>query len=156
MLGADLFVRLAPKARPSWSVRASGLYGFGSSSVDDRLAEFKFFGGRAEGCPVSRGYARQRLTGEWCLALEMGALRASGQASSALLEGASDTVFAATALVAGRIRVRFGDRFFIEGQGDLGLSLVRHEFVFEEPRERIFRTPAGGFSARLGLGVQFP
>ncbi|MEI9953387.1 MAG: hypothetical protein WDO74_31525 [Pseudomonadota bacterium] len=86
----------------------------------------------------------------------MGALRGRGRDSSALLEGASDTVFSATAIVTGRIRARLGERIFVEGQGDLALPLLRHEFVFEEPPERIFRTPVLGFSARLGLGVQFP
>ena len=155
-LGADLFVRMAPTAARSWSLRASALYGFRSSYVGDRAAEFRFVGGRAEGCPISGSYYRRRLSGEACLALELGALNGRGRDSSALLEGASDTVFSATALITGRIRARLGERFFVEGQGDLGLPLLRHEFVFEQPSERIFMTPALGFSARLGLGVQFP
>ncbi len=154
-LGADLFVRLAPKAPRTWSLRVAGLYGFRASYVGDRLADFRFLGGRAEGCPISRSL-QWRVSGEGCLALEMGALRGRGQDSSALLEGASATVFSATAIITGRIRARLGQRIFVEGQGDLGVPLVHHEFVFEEPTERIFRIPDLGFSARLGLGVQFP
>ncbi|HEY0463566.1 MAG TPA: hypothetical protein VGC79_05130, partial [Polyangiaceae bacterium] len=154
-LGADLFLRVAPQAPHRWSLRASGLYGFRVSSVGDRVAEFRFVGGRAEGCPLSHGVQRW-LSGEACLGLELGALSGRGRDSSALLVAASDTVLAATALATGRIRARFGRRFFIEAQGDLGVPLLRHEFVFEDPPERIFRTPVLGFSARLGLGVQFP
>jgi hypothetical protein len=153
-LGADLFLRVAPKA-PSWSLRASGLYGFRVSSVGERVAEFRFVGGRVEGCPLVRNVQRW-LSGEACLGLELGALSGRGRDSSALLVAGSDTVFSATALITGRTRARFGKRFFLEGQGDLGLPLVRHEFVFEQPSEQIFRTPVLGFSARLGLGVQFP
>jgi len=156
MWGADLFLRLSPKARHSWSVRAAGVYGFGAANVGDRRAEFRFLGGRAEGCPLVRDNFEHRLAGEACLALEMGALHGSGQASSALPEASSDTVLSATALITGRIRARLGRRIFVEGQGDLGVPLLHHEFVFEQPDERIFRIPAVGFSARLGLGVQFP
>ncbi|HYQ03137.1 MAG TPA: hypothetical protein VER96_30900 [Polyangiaceae bacterium] len=155
MWGGDVFARLAPRAQRGWSLRVAGLYGVDSSYVGDRLAEFRFIGGRAEGCPLTQSYYGQRLTGEVCLALEMGALRGSGQASSALLEGASDTVFAATALATGRLRVRIGQRIFFESQADLGVPLLHHEFVFDEPRERIFQTPSVGYSTRLGLGVQF-
>jgi len=154
--GGDLFVRLAPKGASSWSVRASGLYGFRSVYVGDRLADFRFLGGRAEGCPISRSYFQQVLSAEACLGLELGALRGRGRDSSALLEGASDTVFSATALVTGRLRAHIGRRFFVEGQGDLGLPLVHHDFVFEDPPERIFQIPVLGFAARLGLGVRFP
>jgi hypothetical protein len=156
MWGGDLFVRVAPKARQTWSLRVAALYGVDSSYVGDRLAQFRFVGGRAEGCPLAQGYFRQRLVGEACLALEMGALHGRGQTASALLEGSSDMVFAATALLTGRIRGQLGERFFVEGQGDVGVPLVHHEFVFEEPRERIFQTPTVGFSARFGLGVHFP
>jgi hypothetical protein len=155
-LGAELFLRLSPEAAHGWSLRASAFYGLRSVYVGDRLAELRVVGGRAEGCPISHSYYRQRLSAEACLALELGALGGRGRDSSALLEGASDTAFSATALITGRIRARLGERFFVEGQGDLGLPLLRHEFVFEDPSERIFRTPVLGVSARLGFGVQFP
>jgi hypothetical protein len=155
-LGADLFVRVAPQAAQSWSLRGGGLYRHDTSSVGDRAAEFSFFGGRFEGCPLSRSYQRRRLVGEACLGFELGALRGQGQTSSELLEATADTVFSATALLTGRIRTRLGERVFFEGQGDLGVSLVRHEFVFAEPTEQIFRTPPAGFSVRIGLSVQFP
>ncbi|MET0793997.1 MAG: hypothetical protein ABW061_20925, partial [Polyangiaceae bacterium] len=89
-LGTDLFVRVAPQADRSWSLRAAALYGFGAADVGDRRAELRFFGGRAEGCPIS--HARTWLSAEGCLGLELGALRGRGRASSALLVGASDTV----------------------------------------------------------------
>jgi hypothetical protein len=153
-LGADAFLRLAPRAHGGWSLRVAGLYGFGSSSVEDRRAAFTFLGGRAEGCPISE-IVPLELLGEACLALDLGALRGQGEEGSALLEGASRTVFWAAAAIVGRVRGRLGERIFLEGQAELGLPLVRHEFVFEEPRDRIFRTPAAGFGARVGLGVQF-
>jgi len=155
MWGADLFVGVAPKDRRTWSVRAAGLYGFGSSRAGDREADFRFFGGRVEGCAFSRSFYRGRLVIEPCLALELGALRGSGQDASALLEGASDTAFAATAAFTGRFRFRIVKGIFSEFQAYLGVPLVHHEFVFEEPREQIFRIPSFGTSARLGLGVQF-
>jgi len=155
MWGADLFVGIAPKDRRTWSLRAAGLYAFGSSQVGDRSADFRFFGGRVEGCAFSRGFYHRRLVVEPCLALEMGALRGSGQETSALLEGASDTAFTATAAFTGRFQFWIVAGIFAEFQGYLGVPLVRHEFVFEEPREQIFRVPSFGTSARVGLGVQF-
>jgi hypothetical protein len=154
-LGLDLFVRMAPQPGRGWSLRAAALYGFRTSYVGDRAADFTFIGGRADGCPLAHSF-RPWLSAEACLGLELGALRGRGRDSSALLEEASDTVFSATALITGRIRTHFSERFFLEAQGDLGLPLVRHEFVFEEPTQRIFQIPVIGFSARLGLGVQFP
>ncbi|HEY3501119.1 MAG TPA: hypothetical protein VGK73_40775, partial [Polyangiaceae bacterium] len=153
-LGADLFVRLGPQARGSWSLRVAGLYGFGSSSVGDRLAEFRLLGGRVEGCPLVDGFTAW-FSGEGCVALDLGALGGRGDDSSALLAGSSDTMFWAATVVAGRVRARLGERVFLEGQGELGFPLVRHEFVFEAPRELIFRVPAAGVAARVGLGVQF-
>lgn len=154
-LGADLFLRLAPQAQRGWSLRATALYRYSTSSTGGREAEFSFFGGRAEGCPISLSF-QHRFTVEGCGALELGALRAAGRDSSALLESASDTVLSATALLTGRLRMRLAKQIYVEGQGDLGFPLVHHEFVFEEPRERIFRTPVVAFSGRIGLGVQFP
>ena len=55
-VGANAFIRLAPDAPASWSLRLSGLYGFGATSVGDRRAEFTFLGGRAEGVPSRVGF----------------------------------------------------------------------------------------------------
>jgi hypothetical protein len=153
-LGADVFVRVAPRSPGGWSLRLAGLYGFGASYVGDRLARFTLLGGRAEGCPFSRGLT-PALLGEGCVALDAGALTGRGEDSSALLDGSSETVFWAAAVVVARLRARFGARLSVEAQGELGLPLVRHEFVFEEPRERIFRVPPAGVAARVGVGVQF-
>jgi hypothetical protein len=153
-VGADAFLRLAPRASGGWSLRVAGLYGFASSSVGDRLAEFTFFGARPEGCPLSQVVPLQ-LLGEACLAFDLGALTGRGEEGSALLAGTSKTVFWAAAVAVGRLRGKLGQRVSVEAQAELGLPLVRHEFVFEEPRERIFRPPAVGFGARVGLGVQF-
>ena len=151
--GSDAFVRLAPRAR-GWSLRLSGLYGFGGTYVDERLAKFTFVGGRIEGCPLSRSLPLS-LSGEACLAIELGALHGQGEEGSALREGAAGTVFWAASALLGRLRGRLGERVSLEGQAELGAPWVRHQFVFAEPTERIFRTPALGFAARVGVGIEF-
>jgi hypothetical protein len=152
-LGADVFLRVAAQS-PGWSLRMAGLYGFGSAYVGDRLARFTLLGGRAEGCALSSGLTHA-LVAEGCVALDAGALSGQGEDSSALLAGSSETVFWAAAVIVARLRARFGARLAVEAQGELGLPLVRHEFVFEDPRELIFRVPTAGVAARVGVGVQF-
>jgi hypothetical protein len=152
-LGGDLFLRLAPLAPRAWSLRATGVYGVGSASVGDRSASFSLLAGRAEACPLSWGTT---LAGEACVTLELGALGGRGDASSALLAGASRTVFWAGTAAVGRLRKRLGSSLSLEGQAELGVPLTHHDFVFENPTQRIFRTPPAGLGARLGLGVEFP
>jgi hypothetical protein len=152
-LGGDLFLRLAPRAH-GWSVRLAGLYGAGGTSVDDRSAAFTYLGARAEGCPLSRELPLN-LVGEACVAFDLGALRGRGDASSELLEGTSRTVFWAAGVLGGRLRASFGARLSVEAQAELGLPFVRHDFMFQDPPTLIFRVPAVGFGAGLGLGVEF-
>jgi hypothetical protein len=152
-LGADVFVRVAGKAPHAWSARLAGFYGQDWTSAADRRAQFTFLAGRAEGCPLSRRLV-WTLSGEACLALDLGALRGRGDADSALLDSASRTVFWAAGVLAGRLRARFGERISLEGQAELGFPLVRHEFVFQEPRELIFRIPPLGVGAGLALGAE--
>ena len=94
------------------------------------------------------------LSGEACLALDLGALRGHGDADSALLAGSTQTVFWAASVLAGRLRARFGKRISLEGQAELGFPLVRHEFVFQEPHELIFQIPPVGVGAGLALGAE--
>ncbi len=152
--GVDAFIRLAPKARTTWSLRLAGLYGASTATVDSRRADFDYLGGRAEGCPISQRLPL-RLTAEACVALDLGALRGTGDANSALAEATSHTIFWAAAMISARLRARIAGPVSLEGQAELGLPFVRHEFVFEDPRQRIFQVPAAGFGARLGLGVEF-
>jgi len=152
-LGGDVFVRAAGKPSQVWSARLGGFYGLDSTTVGSRRADFTFLAGRAEGCPLSRR-AVWTLSGEACLALDLGALRGRGDANSALLGGASRTVFWAAGVLAGRLRARFGERISLEGQAELGFPLVRHEFVFQEPHELIFKVPPFGIGAGLALGAE--
>jgi hypothetical protein len=152
-VGLDGFLRLAPE-NTEWSLRVAGVYGSGTTYVGERRAEFAYGGGRAEACPISRGFS-WNLLAEGCLAGDFGALRGRGETSSALARGNSQTVFWAAAILVARVRARFGNRLLVEGQGELGLPLVRPEFVFDDPRERIFLPPTLGFGGRVGLGVNF-
>jgi hypothetical protein len=152
-LGADAFVRVGPDPLGGWSVRLAALYGFGASSVGGRRAEFRFFGARAEGCPISRG--RPTFVGEACLALDVGSLRGKGDEASLLEQGASGAVLWAAAVIVGRLRARVGEHVSLEGQGELGVPLVRHEFVFEDPHEQVLVAPTLGVAAGLGLAVKF-
>lgn len=152
-LGANVFFRLAGRASRAWSARLGGFYGTDSTSVGDRRAEFTFLAGRAEGCPLARPLV-WNLSGEACLALDLGALRGRGDADSALLGGSTRTVFWAASVLAGRLRARFGERISLEAQAELGFPLVRHEFVFQEPHELIFQIPALGVGAGLALGAE--
>jgi hypothetical protein len=152
-LGLDGFLRVAPESA-GWSLRLAGLYASGTAYVGDRRAEFGFWGGRAEVCPISRPLS-SNLLGEGCLAMEAGTLRGRGESASSLRDAASESLFWSAALIAGRLRANFAERISLEAQGELALPLVRHEFVFTEPRERIFLTPTVGFAGRVGVGIHF-
>jgi len=149
----DVFLRLAPKTPRAWSLRLAGLYGTRTWSLEDRRAEFSLLGARAEGCPISRRLPLV-LSAEACAALDLGELRGRGDASSALLEGESRTMFWAAAVLSGRLRARLAERVLLEAQAEVDVPLVRREFVFEEPQERIFRIPALGWGAGAGLAFE--
>ncbi len=154
MFGANAFARLSPNASRGWSARVAGSYGYRAAAVNERRAEFTFIGVRPEACPISRELPL-KLVAEGCGALDLGALRGRGEASSGLQDTASHTIFWAAAVLTGRLRARLDGRFSIEAQAELGLPLVRHEFVFEDPPESIFEVPGVGFGAGLGFGVEF-
>ena len=152
-LGADLFVRLGP--RPSgWSARLSGLYGTATAYEDKRRADFSFWGGRLEGCPLSLE-PWSRLTLEPCAAVELGSLTGTGREESALLEGAEQSVFWAAVAVVARLRAPLTRWVVLEAQAEFGLPIITHEFVFEQPDRQVFQVPNLGVASRLGLAVPF-
>jgi hypothetical protein len=94
------------------------------------------------------------LSAEACAAAELGALRGAGQASSALREASEQTVFWGAAVLLARARSPLGP-LVIEAQAELGIPVSGNEFVFQNPREEVFRAPDFGAAGRLGIGVPF-
>ena len=152
-LGADLFVRLGTR-RAGWSARISGLYGASSVYLDDRRADFSFLGGRLEGCPLAFDVLSS-LAAEACVTAELGSLRGAGREDSALRVGGEQSVFWAAAAVVARLRAPVTRFAVLEIQGEFGLPISAHEFVFEDPEVEVFRVPSYGGAGRIGLAVPF-
>jgi hypothetical protein len=152
-LGADLFLRLGGRGA-GWSARLSGLYGAATARPDARRADFSFWGGRLEGCPLGvELWSSLHL--EACAAAELGSLTGTGREESALREGAEQSVFWAAAVLAARLRAPVTRWVTVEAQAELGLPITSHEFVFEQPDRQVFQVPNVGGAGRIGLAVPF-
>lgn len=152
MLGGDAFARIGARTG-SWSARASALLGAATAEVGDRRADLDLYGGRLEGCPIGARLL-SRLSAEACVAAELGALRGSGRAESALREADSQTVFWGAAVLLARARSPLGP-LVIEAQAELGIPVSGNEFVFQNPEQSVFKAPDFGAAGRLGIGVPF-
>jgi hypothetical protein len=152
-LGADAFARIGQRAT-GWSARLSLAYGEGSAQVDDRAADFSFLGGRLEGCPVGLVLSK-RIRAEPCLAAELGRLHGSGREDSALRTATETSVFWLAAVLAARVRVPLGRWVIVEAQGELGIPVTSHEFVFHDPEASVFTVPPVGGAGRIGVSVPF-
>ncbi|HTV24066.1 MAG TPA: hypothetical protein VMG12_35485 [Polyangiaceae bacterium] len=141
---------LAPSR--GWSLRAVGTYGSSEQAVDGRRAEFTYWGGHLDLCPVAVG---SRAAWRWtsCAELHAGLLQASGDANSALATGSSRQALLATAIAA--MRVETPPLWAVRLQLETGLAvpLVRQTFQFGAPEQVMFESPAVGFLGRAGIQV---
>jgi hypothetical protein len=135
-----------------WSARVAGVYGMTERAVNDRRAEFSYWGGHLDLCPIALGGVRSwRWTS--CLEFHLGSLEASGDAGSTLATALSQRALLAT-LVAGT-RLQTPPLWTIRFELDAGVAvpLLRQTFQFGAPEEVIFQSPAIGLLARAGIVV---
>jgi hypothetical protein len=126
----------------------------GATSIDERNASFRLLAGRLSLCPFAIDLAPQfELTP--CAGIDIGPLHGEGQASAALPNTRSATIFWGAAHAALRLRWRMARAFTFELGGELGFPLVRHDFVFELPHQMVGQVPVVGAGIALGAVVHF-
>jgi hypothetical protein len=119
-----------------------------------RRANFNALLARIEGCPVVAvvGWGFRVLP---CVAIGLGAFRGAGEEAS-VTPPRSRTIFWADLVPALRLDWTVADSLVFFGQAELGVPLVRHEFVFEGPPQPVFEVPAVGVGAAFGMAWRFP
>jgi hypothetical protein len=135
-----------------WSVRAVGVYGMSERASNGRRAEFSYWGGHLDLCPIALGGASSwRWTG--CAELHLGSLQASGDESSTLATGLSQRALLATLVAGTRLQTPPLWAIRLEIETGLAFPLVRQTFQFGAPEEVVFASPAVGLLGRAGLLV---
>src|SRR5262249_42899758 len=119
-----------------------------------RRADFRALIARLEGCPVVAALGGGfRLVP--CLDVGLGSLHGAGDTDS-VEPAKSGSMFWAELVPTLRLDWTLADTLVFFGQAELGVPLVRHEFVFDGPRQSAFEVPAAGGGAALGMAVRFP
>jgi hypothetical protein len=135
-----------------WSVRAVGVYGMSERASNGRRAEFSYWGGHLDLCPIALGGA-----GSWrwtsCAELHLGSLQASGDESSTLATGLSQRALLATGVAGTRLQTPPFWAIRLELETGLAFPLVRQTFQFGAPEEVVFASPAVGLLGRAGILV---
>jgi hypothetical protein len=118
-----------------------------------RRADFTALVARLEGCPVSVGFGSGfRLVP--CAALGLGRLEGAGD-DVTVHPPASKAIFWADFVPTLRLDWTLADSLVFFAQGELGVPLVRHTFVFHGPSQDVFEVPAVGVGAELGMAWRF-
>jgi hypothetical protein len=135
-----------------WSVRAVGVYGMTERVLDGRRAEFSYWGGHLDLCPIALGGG-----GSWrwtsCGELHLGVLHASGDPSSTLATSLSQRALLATVVAGTRLQTPPLGAIRLEIETGLAFSLLRQTFQFGAPEEVIFSSPTVGLLGRAGILV---
>jgi len=135
-----------------WSARAVGVYGLAERTVAARGADFSYWGGHLDLCPIAIGGARSwRWTS--CAEVHVGLLRAEGDESSSLATAQSQQALLLTAAAAARVQTPPLWALRLEVEAGLALPVLRQTFQFESPDATLFQSPAVGLLARAGLVV---
>jgi hypothetical protein len=135
-----------------WGARAALGYGSGERVVDGRRAEFQYWGGHLDLCPIALG-AITAWRWDGCAELHLGLLRAEGDESSALASGSSRRAWLATAAATTRLITPPLWALRLQVETGVALPLVRQTFQFGAPEQVLFESPAAGLLARAGLLV---
>jgi hypothetical protein len=136
----------------SWSARLVGSYGVAQKSVDERRAEFSFWGARLDVCPLAlQADAGWRWMG--CAELWFGMLQGSGDEASALATGFEER--AAWMGMSASTRAQTPALGALRLEAELGVSrpFWKHEFRFDQPAQMMFESPALGVMGRAGIQV---
>jgi hypothetical protein len=135
-----------------WSARIAAVYGAAERIVDERRAEFNYWGGHLDLCPVTIGSV---ASWQWtnCAELHLGLLHAAGDERSALSTGFSQRALLAAGVIATRLRTPPLWAIRLELETGVAVPLVRQTFHFDAPERVIFESPVIGLLARAGLVV---
>jgi hypothetical protein len=135
-----------------WSARAVGSYGRSERVVDGRRAEFHYWGGHLDLCPIALGAI---TAWRWasCAELHLGLLQGTGDEASALSNGRSPRGLLATAAATTRVETPplWTLRLLVET--GVAVPLVLQTFQFGAPEQVIFESPSVGLLARAGILV---
>jgi hypothetical protein len=110
------------------------------------------------GVEASACAPRDLLTNAWlhfCGAFDMGSLRAEGLESPGLTSLGSGTILWVAVGAELRLAWEPDAPFWVELNGQLGLPLVSHRFIFENPETTVFEVngPDEGLDPTAGAGV---
>jgi hypothetical protein len=135
-----------------WSARAAGNYGSSVRVVDGRRAEFQYWGGHLDLCPIALGAI---TAWRWvsCAELHLGVLQGKGDEGSALSNGRSPRALLATAVATTRLTTPPLWALRLQVETGVAVPLVLQTFQFGAPEQVIFESPAVGLLARAGILV---
>jgi hypothetical protein len=136
----------------AWSARVVGNYGSSERVVDGRRAEFRYWGGHLDLCPLALGAI---TAWRWasCAELHMGLLHGTGDEGSALASGHSPRALLATAVATTRLETPPLWSLRLQVEAGVAVPLLLQTFQFEAPEQVIFESPAAGLLARAGILV---
>jgi hypothetical protein len=135
-------------------MRLGALRARASGSVADRRTRFTTLAVRVAVCPISFEFVSD-LAFTTCLSTDLGTLEAETQRASSLAWVRTARIFWAAAQLRPGVRWLLGRVLALEASGAVGVPLVRHTFVFNDPRQVAFDVPAIGAGAELGMSAQF-
>jgi hypothetical protein len=135
-----------------WSARVVGTVGMSERVVDGRRAEFRYWGGHLDLCPIALGVL-DRWRWASCAELHLGLLQAEGDARSSLASGAAQRALLATAAATTRLETPPLWAVRLQIEAGLAVPLVRQTFQFGAPQQVVFESPAVGLLARAGILV---
>jgi len=135
-----------------WSARAVGNYGSSARVVDGRRAEFHYWGGHLDLCPLALGAI---TAWRWvsCAELHLGLLQGKGDEGSALSNGRSPRALLATAVATTRLETPPLWTLRLQVETGVAVPLLLQTFQFGAPEQVIFESPSVGLLARAGILV---
>jgi hypothetical protein len=126
-----------------------------NATVGGRSANFLGYTASVEGCPLSWPRVGPiRL--EPCLGTTLGVLEGRGERTEELQVTDSARIFWADARGIARLRLAVTKLVELEGQGELGVPLRTHRFLFQNPEQTVFEVPRVGLGWRAGVMLHFP
>ena len=129
-------------------------WGTASATKDREHARFDWLKAVASGCPLALGVDAVELLP--CASLEVGGLVGQGQKSTRIKSPETNSApWVAVGLFA-RFRAPLARSVDLELEAGPLVPLTRPEFEFHLPDLLVFRPPAVGLSAGLGLGFELP
>ena len=135
-----------------WSASVAGSHGTAARVLDGRRAEFRYWGGHLDLCPVALG-----SLGSWrwrsCAEFHLGALEAKGDESSSLASSLSQRALLSTAVAATRVTTPLLWAVELQIEAGLALPLIGQSFQFKAPEQVLFESPVVGLFGRAGVLV---